>query len=126
MNMTKLFTEVKSTNIEETDVEEWKTDLAFIVFVTRHLNSLNKELHGKYKLTTEMHYNIKAFKDKFPLWKNKRKLHNLVPFPHLKPLDPVYPQPMRSQSVLLFQEEKQKDCKNSKLQNHNLCCFLYL
>jgi hypothetical protein len=99
---------VKSINIEETDVEEWKTDLAFLVFVSRHLNSLNKELLGKYKLTTEMHYNIKAFKDTFPLWENERKLHNLVPFPHLKHLYPVYPQPTRSQSILLLQEENQE------------------
>lgn len=108
LNVTKLFTEVKSTNIAEANVEEWKTDLVFLVFVTRHLNSLNKELHGKYKLTTEMHYNIKAFKNKFSLWKNERKLHNLLPFPHLKPLDPVYHQPIRSQSILLLQEENKE------------------
>jgi hypothetical protein len=72
------------------------------------LNSLNKELHGKYKPNTEMYYNIKAFRDKLPLWKNERKLHNLVPFPHLKPLDAVYPQPIHSQSILLLQEEKEE------------------
>ena len=47
-------------NIEEIDVEARKTDLAFLVFETCHLNSFNKELHGKYKLITEMYYNIKT------------------------------------------------------------------
>ena len=46
LHVTKLFMKVKSTNIEEMDVEERKADLAFLVFVTRHLNSHNKELHG--------------------------------------------------------------------------------
>jgi hypothetical protein len=40
--------EVKSINIEEMDVKEWKADLAFLVFVTCRLNSLNKEQHGKH------------------------------------------------------------------------------
>lgn len=52
-----------------------------------------------------MYYNTKAFKDKFLLWKNEWKLHNLVPFPHLKPLDSIYPQPIHSPSILLLQEE---------------------
>jgi hypothetical protein len=103
--VTKLFTEVKSINIEEMGVEEWKVDLTFLVFVTRHLNSLNKELHGKHKLTTEMYYSTKAFTDKIPLWKNERKLHKLFHFPHLKPLDAIYPQPIHSKPILLLQEE---------------------
>jgi hypothetical protein len=73
LNATKLFAEEKSINIEGIDVEDWKTDLAFLVFVTCHLNSLNKQLHGKYKLITEMYYNKKASKNKPPLWKKRRE-----------------------------------------------------
>jgi hypothetical protein len=107
LNVTKFFTEENSIVIEEINVEECKTDLAFLVFVTRHLNSLNKEPHGKYKHITEMYYNIKALKDKLPLWGNERKLHNLVHFPHLKPFDAIYPQRIQqySQSILLLREE---------------------
>jgi hypothetical protein len=94
-------------NIEEIDVEDWKTDLAFLVLVTYHLNSFNKEPHGKYKLITEMYCNIKTSKDKPPLWKNEGKLHNLVHLPHLKTLDASYPHPTHSQSILLLQEENE-------------------
>jgi hypothetical protein len=99
------------------NVEEWKTDLAFLVFVTRHLNSLNKELHGKYKLITEMYDNIKAFKDTLPLWENKRKVHNLVHSPHLKPLDAIYPQRIQqhSQTILLLQEEYEERYQNFEI-----------
>jgi hypothetical protein len=97
----------KQQDIEEINVVECKTDLAFIVFVTRHLNRLNKEPHSKYKHITEMYHNTKAFKDKLPLWENERKLHNLVHFPSLKPLDAIYPQRIQqySQSILLLREE---------------------
>jgi hypothetical protein len=43
------------------------TDLAFLVDMTDHFNKLNKELHGKVKLSAYMYDNIKDFKIKLRL-----------------------------------------------------------
>jgi len=43
------------------------TDLAFLVDMTDHFNKLNKELHGKDKLSAYMYDNMKVFKIKLRL-----------------------------------------------------------
>jgi hypothetical protein len=88
----KLFMEKKGRNIEELNDEGWITDLAFLVDVTGHLNNLNKELHGKDKLITDMYNNIMVFKSSFDSGKNQLKQHNFVHFPHLKSLDTIFPE----------------------------------
>jgi hypothetical protein len=84
------------------DDEGWITDIAFLVDVTGHLNNLNKELHGKDKLITDMYNNIKAFRVKLRLWENHLKLRNLVHFPHLKTLDTIFPERIQKYSKSFF------------------------
>jgi hypothetical protein len=55
LNEIKLLTEKKGRNIPELNDEECITNMAFLVYVTGHLNNLNKELQDKDKLITDMY-----------------------------------------------------------------------
>ena len=74
LNETKLLTERKSSNAEETDHVERTTDLAFLLFVTGHFNKLNEQQKRKNKRAADL-YNINAFQGK-----NMQKYSHSVPF----------------------------------------------
>ena len=44
--------------------------------MTGHWDDLSRDLHGKYKLFTNMYGNIDVFKAKLRLWGNQSKQHN--------------------------------------------------
>jgi hypothetical protein len=50
----------------------WTSDSAFLVDLTGHFNSPNKDLQGKQKLITEMFDNIREFEVKFRPRENQR------------------------------------------------------
>jgi hypothetical protein len=95
--------------------------------VTGHLNTLNKELQGKDKLTTEMSDSIKAFNAKLRLWENQLKVPNLVHFPHLKSLETIFPECIKeySRSIFLLQEELNEQFQDFKTMDSEFMLFAF-
>ena len=62
---------------------EWISNLAFLVDITKHLNTLNLQLQGRIQLINVLHERICAFELKFCLWEAQLKSRNFTHFPHL-------------------------------------------
>ena len=80
----KEFMEKKDKPVLEFQSTEWMQDLAFMVDVTEHLNSLNKILQGRNKVVTQYYDNIRAFKLKLSLWETQLAGGDAAHFPCLK------------------------------------------
>ncbi|XP_023570076.1 general transcription factor II-I repeat domain-containing protein 2B [Octodon degus] len=63
---------------------DWIRDLAFLVDVTTHLNTLNVSLQGHSQMVTQMYDLIRAFVAKLCLWETHLARNNLAHFPTLK------------------------------------------
>ncbi|XP_005396792.1 PREDICTED: general transcription factor II-I repeat domain-containing protein 2B isoform X2 [Chinchilla lanigera] len=63
---------------------DWIRDLAFLVDVTSHLNTLNVSLQGHSQMVTQMYDLIRAFVAKLCLWETHLARNNLAHFPTLK------------------------------------------
>ncbi|XP_069920604.1 general transcription factor II-I repeat domain-containing protein 2B isoform X2 [Oryctolagus cuniculus] len=63
---------------------DWIRDLAFLVDVTTHLNTLSLALQGHSQLVTQMYDLIRAFLAKLCLWETHLARNNLAHFPTLK------------------------------------------
>lgn len=64
--------------------QDWIRDLAFLVDVTTHLNTLSVSLQGHSQLVTQMYDLIRAFVAKLCLWETHLARNNLAHFPTLK------------------------------------------
>lgn len=64
--------------------QDWIRDLAFLVDVTTHLNTLNVALQGHSQVVTQMYDLIRAFLAKLCLWETHLARNNLAHFPTLK------------------------------------------
>ncbi|XP_054549573.1 general transcription factor II-I repeat domain-containing protein 2B isoform X2 [Talpa occidentalis] len=64
--------------------QDWIKDLAFLVDVTMHLNTLNISLQGHSQIVTQMYDLIRAFLAKLSLWETHLARNNLAHFPTLK------------------------------------------
>ncbi|XP_004840068.1 general transcription factor II-I repeat domain-containing protein 2B isoform X3 [Heterocephalus glaber] len=63
---------------------DWIRDLAFLVDMTTHLNTLNVSLQGHSQIVTQMYDLIRAFVAKLCLWETHLARNNLAHFPTLK------------------------------------------
>ncbi|KAK0152700.1 General transcription factor II-I repeat domain-containing protein 2 [Merluccius polli] len=68
--------ESKQKVIPELEEEKWLSDLAFMRYVTEHLNALNVKFQGP-----EMRDSVKEFQMKLCLWEGQRHQGNLSHFP---------------------------------------------
>nr|XP_035968516.1 general transcription factor II-I repeat domain-containing protein 2 isoform X5 [Halichoerus grypus] len=64
--------------------QDWIRDLAFLVDMTMHLNTLNISLQGHSQVVTQMYDLIRAFLAKLCLWETHLARNNLAHFPTLK------------------------------------------
>ena len=64
--------------------DAWLNDLAFLVDITSHLNTLNVSLQGKEKLFTNLCDDISAFKMKLQLFVGQLEAGTLTNFPTLQ------------------------------------------
>ncbi|XP_045399130.1 general transcription factor II-I repeat domain-containing protein 2B isoform X4 [Lemur catta] len=64
--------------------KDWVRDLAFLVDMTMHLNTLNISLQGHSQIVTQMYDLIRAFLAKLCLWETHLARNNLAHFPTLK------------------------------------------
>ncbi|KAM8778008.1 general transcription factor II-I repeat domain-containing protein 2 isoform 2-T2 [Rhynchonycteris naso] len=64
--------------------QDWVKDLAFLVDMTMHLNTLNISLQGHSQIVTQMYDLIQAFLVKLCLWETHLAKNNLAHFPTLK------------------------------------------
>ncbi|XP_012584671.1 PREDICTED: general transcription factor II-I repeat domain-containing protein 2 isoform X2 [Condylura cristata] len=64
--------------------QDWIKDLAFLVDMTMHLNTLNISLQGHSQIVTQMYDLIRAFLAKLSLWETHLARNNLAHFPTLR------------------------------------------
>ncbi|XP_008065765.1 general transcription factor II-I repeat domain-containing protein 2B [Carlito syrichta] len=67
---------------------DWIRDLAFLVDMTTHLNTLTVSLQGHSQIVTQMYDVIRAFLAKLCLWEAHLARNNLAHFPTLKSVSP--------------------------------------
>lgn len=65
------FMEQKGRPVKELECKEWMQDLAFMVDITQHLNTLNTTLQGRNRVITQYYDSISAFKLKLSLWETQ-------------------------------------------------------
>ena len=76
--------EAKDKPVLKFHSREWMENLAFMVDVTEHLNTLNKQLQGCNEIVTQFYDNIVAFKLKLSILKTKLPNDDAAHFPCLK------------------------------------------
>lgn len=84
------FKDILDNDAQHNDLE-FRSDLAFLVDITGHLNQLNKKLMGKDKFITELVNSVSAFKLKLQLFSKQLAQHNFVNFSYLKKMKERYP-----------------------------------
>lgn len=65
------FMEKEGRPVKELKCKEWVQDLAFMVDITQHLNTLNTTLQGRNRVVTQSDDSIHAFKMKLSLWETQ-------------------------------------------------------
>nr|XP_044999566.1 general transcription factor II-I repeat domain-containing protein 2B isoform X1 [Jaculus jaculus]XP_044999567.1 general transcription factor II-I repeat domain-containing protein 2B isoform X1 [Jaculus jaculus] len=70
--------------VPQLSCRDWIMDLAFLVDMTTHLNTLNISLQGHSQIVTQMYDFIRAFLAKLSLWETHLARNNLAHFPTLK------------------------------------------
>ena len=73
--------EVKGKLVLKFHFREWMQDLAFMVDVTEHLNTLNKQLQGRNKIVTQFYDSIFAFKLKLSMLETQLANGDAAHFP---------------------------------------------
>ncbi|KAM9584366.1 general transcription factor II-I repeat domain-containing protein 2A isoform 2-T2 [Trichechus inunguis] len=74
----------KGKPVPQLSSKDWIKDLAFLVDMTMHLNTLNISLQGHSQIVTQMYDLIRAFVAKLCLWETHLARNNLAHFPTLK------------------------------------------
>ncbi|XP_003416597.1 general transcription factor II-I repeat domain-containing protein 2-like isoform X2 [Loxodonta africana] len=74
----------KGKPVPQLSSKDWIKDLAFLVDMTMHLNTLNISLQGHSQVVTQMYDLIRAFVAKLCLWETHLARNNLAHFPTLK------------------------------------------
>lgn len=69
----------------------WLVDLAFLVDLTHHLNTLNKNLQGKEQLVSHLYAHMKAFCVKLRLFETQLRSFNAAHFPALPEIKSAFP-----------------------------------
>lgn len=85
------FLKEKDRPLHELSDPLWLADLAFLVDLTEHLNTLNKNLQGKDHLAPQLHAHMKAFCVKLRLFEPQLCTFNVAHFPTLSEIRSVFP-----------------------------------
>ncbi|KAL6087635.1 hypothetical protein STEG23_035379, partial [Scotinomys teguina] len=79
-----LFMSSRGKPVPQLSSRDWILDLAFLVDMTTHLNTLDASLQGHSQIVTQMYDFIRAFLAKLCLWETHLARNNLAHFPTLK------------------------------------------
>ncbi|XP_027271907.1 general transcription factor II-I repeat domain-containing protein 2 [Cricetulus griseus] len=79
-----LFMSSRGKPMPQLSSQDWILDLAFLVDITTHLNTLDASLQGHSQMVTQMYDFIRAFLAKLCLWETHLAKNNLAHFPTLK------------------------------------------
>nr|XP_048289733.1 general transcription factor II-I repeat domain-containing protein 2 isoform X3 [Myodes glareolus] len=79
-----LFMSSRGKPVPQLSSQDWILDLAFLVDMTTHLNTLDASLQGHSQMVTQMFDFIRAFLTKLCLWETHLASNNLAHFPTLK------------------------------------------
>ncbi|XP_072221995.1 general transcription factor II-I repeat domain-containing protein 2 [Leuresthes tenuis] len=77
------FLKEKDKPLRELSDPLWLADLAFLVDLIGHLNTLNKSLQGKDQLVPQLYAHMKAFRAKLCLFETQLRNFNVAHFPTL-------------------------------------------
>ena len=83
LDAVKLFLKEKNQNYLELSDLKWIMDLAFLVDMLCHLNTLNLNLQGKLKILPDLVQSVSAFANKLKLFKAHIRRGDLTHFPTL-------------------------------------------
>lgn len=85
------FLKEKGRPLHELSDPLWLADLAFLVDLTHHLNTLNKNLQGKEQLVSHLYAHMKAFCVKLRLFETQLRSFNAAHFPALSEIKSAFP-----------------------------------
>ncbi|CAM4695462.1 unnamed protein product [Leuciscus chuanchicus] len=85
------FMKEKGRPLHELSDPLWLADLAFLVDLTHHLNTLNKNLQGKEQLVPHLYAHMKAFCVKLPLFETQLRSFNAAHFPAPSEIKSAFP-----------------------------------
>uniref|UniRef100_A0A3Q2Y307 HAT C-terminal dimerisation domain-containing protein n=1 Tax=Hippocampus comes TaxID=109280 RepID=A0A3Q2Y307_HIPCM len=85
------FLKEKGQPLHELSDPLWLADLAFLVDLTHHLNTLNKNLKGKEQLVSHLYAHMKAFCVKLRLFETQLRSYNAAHFPALSEIKSAFP-----------------------------------
>lgn len=85
------FLKEKGRPLHELSDPLWLADLAFLVDLTHHLNTLNKNLQGKEQLVPHLYAHMKAFCVKLRLFETQLRSFNAAHFPALSEIKSAFP-----------------------------------
>uniref|UniRef100_A0A3B3XNZ9 DUF4371 domain-containing protein n=1 Tax=Poecilia mexicana TaxID=48701 RepID=A0A3B3XNZ9_9TELE len=85
------FLKEKDRALHELSDPLWLADLAFLVDLTHHLNTLNKNLQGKEQLMPQLYAHMKAFCVKLRLFETQLRSFNPAHFPALSEIKSAFP-----------------------------------
>nr|WPK86729.1 NLRC3-like protein 86 [Sebastes schlegelii] len=86
------FLKEKDRPLHELSDPLWLADLAFLVDLTGHLNTLNKSLQGQDQLVPQLYTHIKAFCVKLRLFETQLRNFNVAHFPMLSEIKAAFPE----------------------------------
>ncbi|XP_042272649.1 general transcription factor II-I repeat domain-containing protein 2-like [Thunnus maccoyii] len=93
------FLKEKGRPLHELSDPLWLADLAFLVYLTGHLNTLNKRLQGKEQLVPQLYAHMKAFRAKLRLSESQLRNFNVAHFPTLTEIKSAFPNAKLSAKV---------------------------
>jgi len=85
------FLKEKGRPLNELSDRIWLADLAFLVHLIGHLNTLNKNLQGKAQLVPQLYAHMKAFRAKLRLFETQLSNFNVAHFPTLTEIKCAFP-----------------------------------
>lgn len=85
------FLKEKDKPLRELSDPLWLADLAFLVDLIGHLNTLNKSLQGKDQLVPQLYAHMKAFRAKLCLFETQLRNFNVAHFPTLSEIKCGFP-----------------------------------
>uniref|UniRef100_A0A3P9HRP4 DUF4371 domain-containing protein n=1 Tax=Oryzias latipes TaxID=8090 RepID=A0A3P9HRP4_ORYLA len=100
----------------------WLADLAFVVDLIHHLNTLNKKLQGKEQLVSHLYAHLKAFCVKLRLFETQIRSLNAAHFPALSEIKSAFLRQtflLKRRNMLLWLNKTRQETFQNKTGNRN-------
>ncbi|XP_023366110.1 general transcription factor II-I repeat domain-containing protein 2-like isoform X2 [Otolemur garnettii] len=118
------FMSSKGKSVPQLTNKDWVKDLAFLVDITTHLNTLNMSLQGRSQVVTQIYDSIHSFLAKLCLWETQLTRNNLAHFPTLKLVSENENDGLNYiPKIKELKTEFQKRCSDFKLYENELVLF---